>query len=132
MKKALQPALAPLALVALASCHSTFDLIDSDRSSRVSSDEFAAHVQRSAFDQIDTDRNGVLDPAEWKAVETVNEPQARFRRLDKDHDRQLSYEEFAGDPRKGRVLKRIFSTLDRDGDDHLVPRELHGSGNQPH
>ena len=128
----LARAAALAALLALASCNSNraFDAVDANDNRRISSDEFVAHVQRSAFDEIDTDGNVFLDSDEWKMAETTNEPRKRFARLDTNRDGRLSFKEFSSAPKKSRTLKRIFGTADRDSDGYLTPEEL-GNGTTP-
>ena len=113
-------------LLALASCNSNrvFDRVDANDNSRISSDEFVAHVQRSAFDEIDTDGDTFLDSNEWKVAETANQPKKRYARLDKNRDGKLSYEEFSSAPQKSRTLKRIFGTADKNDDGWLTQEEL--------
>ena len=114
------------ALLVLPSCQSTrtFNKIDANDNSKISSDEFVAHVQRSAYDNIDTDGNAFLDSEEWKMAETTNQPLRRYARLDRNRDGKLDFFEFSNSPQKKRTLKRIFGTMDKDNDGWITQEEL--------
>lgn len=75
--------------------YAQFDQLDTNRDGRVSTDEYVQRggdwQKRRRFDQWDTNRNGTIDSKEWNAA-----PQL-FRRLDKNGDSRVSWEEFRAD-----------------------------------
>jgi hypothetical protein len=74
--------------------------LDADRDGRVSSKEYIERgsewQRRRRFNNWDTNRNGMIDAAEWQSA-----PQL-FRRLDANRDSQVTWEEFRADTEQYR------------------------------
>ena len=117
-------------LFAQASCSSNkvFDRLDKDDNRKVSEIEFIVAVQRRAFDRLDADNDATISTDEWSTHETRRDSEVRFRTLDKNSDRRLTFSEFANLPQKKRSLGNLFGTLDRNDDGFLTPAELSERG----
>ncbi len=102
----------------------TFDALDRNNDERVSREEFRSQVQRQAFDNLDKDDSEYISHAEWYDYETVREPEKRFREMDKNRDKKLSYKEFSDLRRKHVTLNNLFGTVDKDSDGFLTPAEI--------
>ena len=72
--------------------------------------------------RYDTNKDGVVDRAEWDAGQD-----ARFRQLDTNNDGKLSREELAGPTRNDRQAERqerLFNRMDRDRDGFVSRAEF--------
>jgi Ca2+-binding EF-hand superfamily protein len=95
---------------------------DADNDQRLSRDEIQNAMRKSggeeipdpnseriaAFDRLDANKNGKIDPAEWPGKSKD------FRYIDSDHDGFLSREEFLSP--NGRWRNETFENLDFSGD----------------
>ena len=103
-----------------------FQSADTNSDGRVSQAEFAGHVQKSTFEKLDADKDGMITLEEWKAADRSPEAEKHFAAMDKDRNGRLSYPEFSNAADWKSALNDSFNSLDRDRDSHLAPDELTG------
>ncbi|MEC9095014.1 MAG: hypothetical protein VX776_00195 [Planctomycetota bacterium] len=111
--------------------------VDKDASNSVSYVEFSKYIYHSpkhgpdSFRKVDSDNNGVLDPAEftealgsvawWKLSRKT--PVEWFTQADVNMDTKLDIREFSSICTSGNHLDNIFKRTDRDGSGSLDQRE---------
>ena len=103
-----------------------FQSADTNNDGRVSQAEFAGHVKKATFEKLDANKDGMILPEEWKAVDLSPEAQKNFEAMDKNQNGMISYPEFSGTADWKSALNDSFKSLDRDRDSHLAPDELTG------
>ena len=97
-----------------------FDRLDTDRNGSVSHEELAAHKARRS-EGLDANADGVVSFEEVQAQRQRHREErarARFARLDRDGDGEVSVAEFEA---RG---ERLFEKLDADGDGEVSREEF--------
>jgi len=125
-------ALASLAALGLAACHSTpdpkenpeFPRADTDRDGQVSFEEFALYVNKAMFKRLDANGNGTISLSEWKASDTSPEFQRHFEALDADKNGAVDLSEYLKAAGNHSNLRETFKDLDRNNDGFLSHEEF--------
>ena len=103
-----------------------FKSADTNLDGQVSRDEFSGHVKKSTFARVDSNNDGTITLAEWKAVDRTPEAENNFAAMDKNRNGRISYPEFSDTADWKSALNDSFKSLDRDRDSHLAPSEMTG------
>jgi len=103
-----------------------FQSADTNCDNRVSQDEFAGYAKVSTFEKLDANKDGMISPEEWKAVDLSPEADKHFKAMDKDRNGRISYPEFSDTADWKSALNDSFKSLDRDRDSNLTSDELTG------
>lgn len=92
-----------------------FERADADDDQAISLRELSDYATLQAFEEGDTNRDGVLSFAEWRKLAPELDP-AVFKRRDLNGDGRISREEALAFTREEKVFEPAFEGLDDDGD----------------
>src|SRR4030043_2006563 len=74
--------------------HDLFNEMDLNQDGKVSLEEFAHDMEKSAFNRLDKNKDGFITPIEWSSVDLIEEKekaQEVFQAIDKKANKRISY-----------------------------------------
>ena len=107
--------------------HDLFNEMDLNQDGKVSLEEFAHDMEKSAFDRLDKNKDGFITPIEWSGTDLIEEKekaQEVFQAIDKKANKRISYPDFTNYADKYSNLEEAFMILDKNKDGSLSPDEI--------
>jgi hypothetical protein len=101
-----------------------FHAADTNRSGRITLDEFKRHAKQEFFRNIDRDNDKKIDRREWQAAFPAPRTDDHFESADADRDAALSFLEFSRKIDERYDYGEVFNALDRNRDGSLAPDEF--------
>jgi Ca2+-binding EF-hand superfamily protein len=101
--------------------------MDVNRDGKVSLEEFAHDMEKSAFDRLDKNKDRFITPIEWSGVDLIEEKekaQEVFKAIDKKASKRISYPDFSNYADKYSNIEEAFMVLDKNKDGILSPDEV--------
>jgi Ca2+-binding EF-hand superfamily protein len=101
-----------------------FHRLDKDGDGVLSRDELPDGINRTAFDSVDENKDGVIDWSEWSRADREAGAKERFNAIDADKNTRISFLEFSDAANKSANFDEMFSVLDKDRDGSISPDEF--------